>query len=358
MSDIQVFAGSNALSQIKENGLTPDLFTSMLGASGGPKWFTLLGLDKYLFGEFFKDRTDPLDMLGTSAGAFRFGALSQSNPVAAISKLADIYSHTVYSANADANEISDKAIELLDAVYTPSGIAESVNNPVFRPHFIVAKCNGLTSFDNKILQTLGLVASLALNRIDRGLLKHQYQRFLFRPLASKLQVSDGFDFATQYKELTSNNFYNALLASGSIPLVMRGIKGIAGCPNGMYRDGGIIDYHFDLALHTSQAKNNDGLTLYPHFNQQPRAGWFDKNLSRTVHDKHYDKVVMITPSKQFIASLPFSKIPDRKDFTDMDASTRIKYWQKVLSETERLAESFHQLIEQQDISQIKLFNAN
>lgn len=355
---LDIYVGESAQKEIEQNGIHQRMFNRVLGASGGPKWFTLFGLDKYLFGEFFKGRTEPLDMLGTSAGAFRFGALSQSSPVAAISILADIYSHTVYSANADANEVSDKAIELLDAVYTPSGIAESVNNPVFRPHFIVAKCSGLTSFENKIIQTLGLVASLGLNRIDRGLLKHQYQRYLFRPLSSKLTVSDEHQFETQYKELTVNNFYHALLASGSIPLVMRGIKSIAGCPNGMYRDGGIIDYHFDLALHTSQTTNNQGLTLYPHFSQQPKAGWFDKNLSRRVHEKHYDNIVMITPSKQFINSLPFGKIPDRKDFTDMDASTRIKYWQKVLSETDRLAESFHHLVEQQDISQIKLFKAN
>ena len=302
---IHIFAGQNALTYIQENGFTSDHFTAMLGASGGPKWFTLFGLDKYLFGEFFKDRTKPLDMLGTSAGAFRFGALSQANPVAAISSLAEIYSHTVYSDKADASEISDKAIELLDAVYSPENIQESVNNPVFRPHFIVAKCSGLTSFENKILQTLGLVASLGLNRLDRGLLKHQYQRYLFRPLSSQLTVSDEHQFDTQYKELTVNNFYHALLASGSIPLVMRGIRDISGCPKGMYRDGGIIDYHFDLAIRSQAADEQQGLTLYPHFNQQPKAGWFDKNLSRSVSAKHYDNVVMITPSEEFVAGASF-----------------------------------------------------
>ena len=49
---------------------------------------------------------------------------------------------------------------------------------------------------------------------------------------------------------------------------------------------------------------------------------------------------MITPSKEFVASLPFGKIPDRNDFTDLDAGTRIKYWNTVFSETEKLAEAF------------------
>jgi len=49
---------------------------------------------------------------------------------------------------------------------------------------------------------------------------------------------------------------------------------------------------------------------------------------------------MLAPSKKFVASLPYGKIPDRNDFTDLDADTRIKYWNIVFSETERLAEAF------------------
>ena len=84
---------------------------------------------------------------------------------------------------------------------------------------------------------------------------------------------------------------------------MQGIKNITGTPPGMYRDGGIIDYHFDLNIH------NDGLILYPHFNNKPKAGWFDKSLKRGITPKNYDKVVMITPSAEFVAPLPYGKIP-------------------------------------------------
>ena len=49
---------------------------------------------------------------------------------------------------------------------------------------------------------------------------------------------------------------------------------------------------------------------------------------------------MITPSKEFVSGLPYGKIPDRNDFTDLDADTRIKYWNTVFSETEKLAEAF------------------
>jgi len=38
---LEVYAGPNALKTIKEHGFNQELFTNFLGASGGPKWFTL-----------------------------------------------------------------------------------------------------------------------------------------------------------------------------------------------------------------------------------------------------------------------------------------------------------------------------
>ena len=122
---------------------------------------------------------------------------------------------------------------------------------------------------------------------------------------------------------------------------------IQGAPKGMYRDGGIIDYHFDVTF------NREGLTLYPHFNDQPKAGWFDKNLDRSVSRESYKNTVLITPSAEFVASLPFGKIPDRKDFEKIPAQERLAYWRTVLSETDRLAESLAEFVEKQDLSVLK-----
>ena len=338
---LNIYAGKNALKTIQEQGFKQELFTSMLGASGGPKWFTLFGLDKYIFGEFFKDRNTELNLVGSSAGAFRFAALSQNDPVAAITRLATYYSETVYSKNANAKEITAKARELLSAVYGKDGISQIINNPIFKAHFIVARCHGLTSYETKPLQLLGLLTSMLLNKADRGLLHHQYQRVIFHHPTSKLSINDRYNFNTIYQSLSQENLADALLASGSIPLVMEGIKDIKDCKKGMYRDGGIIDYHFDVNL-----TPNYGLTLYPHFNAKPKAGWFDKNSSREVNKANYDKTVMIVPSDRFINQLPYQKIPDRKDFTEMDANTRINYWREVLLATEQLADEFDQLIHQ------------
>jgi len=332
---INIYAGKTAAKIINEQGLKPELFSSFLGASGGPKWFTLFGLDKYIFGEFFKNHKQPLNLIGSSAGAFRSACFAQNDPVAAIERLATSYLQTRYSSNKPTPaEITTKARALLEDVFGDNGVAEIINNPVFKAHFIVAKSNGFIASENKLLQLMGLSKSYMLNRVNRKYLGSQYERFIFGPATSDLSITDSYNFKTQKIALTQNNLKEALLASGSIPLVMQGIKNIAGTPAGIYRDGGIIDYHFDLKI------NNPGLILYPHFNSDPKAGWFDKNLKRKVSPLNYDNVVMITPSKEFIAGLPYGKIPDRNDFTDLDADTRIKYWNTVFSETERLAEAF------------------
>jgi hypothetical protein len=346
---IEIFAGTTALETINEKGFTQDLFTSYLAASGGPKFFTLFFLNKYLFGEFFKDRNEPLNLIGSSAGAFIGCSASQNNPVEAIERLIKYYSETVYSDKPTISEITKSARELLDKVFGDNGAEEIINNPIFKAHFIVARSKGLVSSDNKLIQMSGLIGSYLLNRVDRKLLRTQYERFIYQPQDSTLIIEDEYNFKTNRISFTQDNIKDALLASGSIPLVMEGIKDIANSPKGTYRDGGIIDYHFDFKI------KNQGLVLYPHFSANPIAGWFDKGLSRKVSTKNYDNVVLICPSEKFIRSLPYGKIPDRTDFTKMDSDTRIKYWKTVLKQTEVLSHSFAEFLESQDLSIIKEF---
>lgn len=345
---LDIFAGKSALETIKEEGFKQELFSSFLGASGGPKWFCLFEIDKFVFGEFFKNRKSELNLVGSSAGAFRSACFAQKDPVAAISRMAESYAETVYSDKATPVEITSKARELLDYMLGDNGIEEIINNSTFKAHFLANKSNGLVASENKLVQMLGLIKSIGLNRIDRRLIRNQYERFVFQSPSSKLKIDDYCEFKTHHINLTKDNLKDALLASGSIPIVMQGIRDISGSPKGMYRDGGIIDYHFDFKL-----QNSDGLILYPHFNSEPKAGWFDKNLSRKVKPENYDNVVMLAPSQRFIDSLPYSKIPDRTDFTKMQPEQRIKYWKIVLSETKRLSDSLNEFLLAEDFNKIK-----
>ena len=337
MAPLEVYAGQTARETILKNGFTPELFSYFLGASGGPKWFSLAGLDRVLFPEWFANVTHQIHVIGSSAGAFRTICAVQDDPLAAINRLAESYSTTTYSSDKPTpKEITEKAIDLLKVMVDEEGKQQVLSNERFKAHLIVAKCLGATRFESKFRQLSGLAMSAAANTVSRKNLSRLYTRYVFSTPGSDFTIHDPYHLPTQYHELTQGNIHDALLASGSIPVVIEGVTNIEGAPQGMYRDGGIIDYHFDLSFGPDK-----GLVLYPHFYNKPIPGWFDKGLKgRVPHRSSYDNVVMLVPSSTFVANLPYSKIPDRKDFEVLDANTRIKYWQTVLKETDRLGEYF------------------
>jgi len=336
VAPLEIYAGNGAMNTIKQQGFHPEIFSYFLGASGGPKWFSLAGLDRVLFPEWFKNVDHQIHVIGSSAGAFRAICAVQNDPLSAINRLATSYSTTTYSDKPTPAEITRKAEALVKEMVNSEGKKEVLANKRFKAHIFVAKCLGATRREHKFSQLSGLAMSAAANAITRKNLGRYYTRCIFSSPNTEFSVKDPYQLPTEHYELNNENIHNALLASGAIPVVLEGIRDIAGAPQAMYRDGGIVDYHFDLEFGPEK-----GLVLYPHFYPKPIPGWFDKGLKRRVaHQNSYDNVVMLVPSAAFVASLPYGKIPDRKDFEQLDATTRIKYWQTVLQETDRLGEYF------------------
>lgn len=337
---LTIKAGRDAWLHVQEKGLKPDDIGLLLGASGGPKWFVLQGLDRFLFGDFFAQREQPLDMLGTSAGAWRFASLGQADPVAASDLFCRLYRQQTYSAKPDVREITDEAIKLLHE-YIPDQVVDDIlQQERFRHHWIVTRCRGLTASNGK-RQLAGLLGSAAANAMNRRWLGRFYERVIFHHPQSSVEFAKNWhDLPTSMTPLRSDNFKSALLATGSIPMVLEGVRDIPGAPVGMYRDGGITDYHFDVDL--SAVK---GLVLYPHFYHEVVPGWFDKSLKwRRTGGQQWPNVILMSPSPEFIASLPYGKIPDRTDFTKLTVADRFKYWQQAVDQGQRMAEQLHEWI--------------
>ncbi|KGJ88767.1 hypothetical protein [Thalassotalea sp. ND16A] len=360
---LAVYAGPSALAQIKEQGISQEQIKMMVGASGGPKWFVLAGLDRYFCGEFFKSRTSTLYTLGSSAGAWRFACYAQQNPLAAINRLIHAYSHLSYPLNADKDQVTRASEQMLADVLASRGAVEIATNPLIKSNIIVAKSTGLTRYEHKALQIPGLIASAAGNRLQRKKLGNYYQRVIFTSDNSYIPFDYDDGIRSKVVSLTKHNTEQALQATGSIPLIINGVRDIKGAGKGMYRDGGIIDYHFDQRFlpgsNASQAQQEikddqqGGLVLYPHFYNEFKPGWFDKYIKhRFANKQHFDNTVVLAPTAEFVNKLPFGKIPDRKDFTQLTEAERIKYWQSVIDESERLAEEFDQLIGNENAAQI------
>jgi hypothetical protein len=75
-------------------------------------------------------------------------------------------------------------------------------------------------------------------------------------------------------------------------------------------------------------------------------GWFDKTLPwRRASVQRLQDVLLVAPSKEYLARLPYGKLPDRNDFKRFmgDAPSRQKYWHAAMDESRRLGDEFLEL---------------
>ncbi|MFH1138288.1 MAG: patatin-like phospholipase family protein [Pseudomonadota bacterium] len=338
---LTVLAGPKALEKIRAEGLRPEMITVLAGAAGGPKWLVLNRIDRALFQTWFKGRTQPLFCLGSSIGAWRFTAAAQEDPLAAVERFEHAYIHQTYTEKPTRDEIAGETERILDSLLGQNGAREILNHPFLRVNMLSVRCLGPTASENKLVLGLGFLCAYVLNSLGRVNLKYLFERTLFHDPREKPPFFDMTEFPIQRVPLTADNYRQALLATSAIPLVMAGAPGVDGARPGMYRDGGVIDYHLDVPF-----QDGDGLTLFPHFSGRVIPGWLDKNIkSRQPSVRNMDSVVLVAPSRAFIADLPSGKVPDREDFTRFKGldNQRISTWKTVVEKCEPLGEDFLEL---------------
>ncbi|MCL2025587.1 MAG: hypothetical protein FWG92_02145 [Leptospirales bacterium] len=329
-------AGAAALDIIRGKGLDQNDVDIVAGAAGGPKWLVLSRLDRALFNEFFKERARPLFLVGSSIGVWRFAAAAQKNAAAAIERFEETYIAQSYSSSKPTpEEVSAESERILDLYLSGNAAYEALSHPYLRLNILADRSRGIlaTHSVKKIMAGLGAAALMnAFNRKTMGLF---FTRTLFYDKRDLPPFFDMDDFPTEKAALTPENIRSAIMASGSIPAVMRGVENIIGAPDGIYRDGGMIDYHIDIPF------NSKGLVLFPHFFGRIAPGWFDKHVPWRK-PSNTAKTLLVYPSPEFIETLPFKKIPDRKDFYKFAGKDkeRIEYWQTVVERCKRLEDDF------------------
>ena len=125
-------------------------------------------------------------------------------------------------------------------------------------------------------------------------------------------------------------------------MVMQGVMDIPGVGPGTFRDGGLLDYHLDLPYSGSD------IVLYPHFTEKIIPGWFDKALPWRRGDlNRLQDVLLLAPSREYLSTLPFGKLPDRSDFKRFmgkDAE-RQRYWRTAMENSQRLGDEFVELVD-------------
>ena len=354
---LNLFAGPTARKIILDRGLSPEDITAVTGAAGGPKWLVVSGLDRALFGSFLKTVDHPIDLVGASAGAWRFAALAQgtpADPLDAYGRFEEAYitqDYTVYPGGPTARDVTGEGMRILDAFFHENGTEKILTHPVYRLSILTVLSMGPTRSDKPLILGPAMLLSGAANFLSRNLFGRFFHRAVFHDNRSNTPLFGGGNHPNTIPSmkiaLTGKNLLPAVLASGSIPVVMEGVTDIPDAPAGTYRDGGLVDYHVTIP------GTDGGIVLFPHYIDRIIPGWFDKlHPMRTPPRSHLERLLMLCPSPEFVSRFPHGKIPSRKDFRrfiEHDAD-RIAYWRRVASESKRLGDEFLELVETGNIA--------
>lgn len=344
---LDIRAGEVATAHVRRDGLAPADIAAIPAAAGGPKGLALLPLDRRLATEWLP-RMARIELLGASIGAWRMAALAQPDALAALDRLQHAYVHQQnYRERPSASEVAAVCRGLAQSVFgsPPWKIRDGTALSVFttRARGVLATQGSKPAFGRAALS----------NAISRRRLATHMERVVFRT-GIESRMADSFDaFGLVGAALDDTNFVDALLASGSIPLVCDPVRDVGGAPAGNYWDGGLIDYH--LLLPYAQMS---GIVLYPHFVPHVTPGWLDKFLPWRARPRGHpwlSNVVLLAPSPAMLARLPRGKLPDRSDFYryGTDHASRIRHWERAIDESQRFADAAMRWLDRPDPSLIR-----
>ncbi|MDX1635490.1 MAG: patatin-like phospholipase family protein [Marinobacter sp.] len=346
---LTILAGRRAIQRIREEGLRPEDVHVIPGAAGGPKALGISGLDRAIFGDWLLRAPQQRALIGSSIGSWRFAAVaSGDDPGAQLAQLAQLYTSQRFAKGVSAAEVTRKSRIFLDTLL--AGREDAIlKHPHYRLNILVVRSRGRLAEDARGALTLGLMQAISANMVGRRHLGRFMERAIIHDSRHQTPVDKLVDFPSHAVALTRDNLMPALLASASIPMVMTGVRDIPGAPAGVYRDGGLLDYHLDLPY------RQPGIVLYPHFTDRIVPGWFDKALPWRRGDVgRLQDVVLVAPSRAYLAGLPDRKLPDRKDFERYlnDDAGREKAWQVAVAESQRLGDEFLELVDSGRIAEV------
>ena len=84
---LTVIAGNEAREQLAEHGWQPELFTALVGSSGGAKLLGIAHLDRMIFTDFLGRSNHSMELYGSSIGSWRHAALASADTANAIKQL-------------------------------------------------------------------------------------------------------------------------------------------------------------------------------------------------------------------------------------------------------------------------------
>jgi len=347
-------AGPGALDHVRRDGVAPSDVAAIPAAAGGPKGLALLPLDRMLAAQWLRPSGSTVELLGASIGAWRMAALAQPDPLAALDRLQHAYVRDQnYAGRPTPQEVAAACRHIARSVLGSQPLAVRDG---FSLTVITSRARGpLDGAESK----LAFARATLSNAVARGRLAAHLERVVFTAGAPGF-MAEAFDaFGLVRVALDARNAEDALLASGTIPLLCSPVRDIAGAPPGNYWDGALVDYHLLLPYpRLTRAGGGRRIVLYPHFNDYVTPGWLDKHLPWRRSPRGHpwlEDVLLVAPSPAFLARLPNGKLPDRQDFYryGADHAGRIRAWERAIGECGRFAEAVMRWLERPDPSRVQ-----
>jgi hypothetical protein len=343
MDTIRVKAGRLAYELIRAGGFNLDRIGTYFGPAGGPRWLIASGFDLTLLKEGLLGRTRPVWLVGASAGAWRFAAWLQPEAIKSYRALMDAYISATYGRKDTPGTVLQSLIAIINASIEDDALPFALASKRYRLAILTSRTGHLLASERPWIQKAGFVLCYLANAVHPSLIYRFAERVVFYCGPQPPDFCQRKGFRGRFIPLSEVNFKSAVIASGAIPIAVAGVRDIFDAPDGVYRDGGLIDYH----INQDYAMRGGGMTLFFHHQERIIPGWMDKRLTkRRPPERFLDTVVMVYPSEDFVATLPEGRIPDRGDFATFvdDPATRIANWRRAVELSAPLGEEFLELI--------------
>ena len=343
VKNIRIRAGRKAYDLIRDGCFSLDDIGTYFGPAGGPRWLVASGFDLTLLKEGALGRRHPVWLVGASAGAWRFAAWLQPEALKSYLALREAYISASYTRGDTPGTILQSLIGIVNTYIDDDALPFALAGKRYRLAILTSRVKNLAASGQPWIQKAGFILCFLANALHPSMIYRFAERVVFYQGTRPPDFCLRKGFRGQFVALSETNFKSAVLASGAIPIAVTGVRDIYNAPDGVYRDGGLTDYH----INQDYATRGGGLTLFFHHQERIIPGWMDKRLKRRKPPEGYlDSVVMVYPSEGFVAGLPDGRIPDRGDFETFidDPVTRIANWRRTVALAAPLGEEFLELI--------------
>ena len=183
MQALHIHAGPKALAHIRAHGLRPEHVGVIPGAAGGPKGLILGPLDRFIFGQWLPQSSQPVHLVGASIGAWRMATACLQGNVQAFERLERDYIAQHYELppgrrRPSAEQVSRQFGQGLVDFYG-GRIHEVLAHPRYRLHVVTSRGRHVLAREHAWRTPLGYAGAFVTNGLHRKAMGAWLERVVF-----------------------------------------------------------------------------------------------------------------------------------------------------------------------------------